>query len=189
MSRLLPRGSTGSDRSWPAQRGRQLRETSPDRCVAPAQLGLSRVHPDRYGPAVEPPACRETRTRGTTQSRSLVERVGQVRGRAGKIRHVSYLSFRWLATAPGCPKHRRGHYLLVASVVLEPSECQGLACGSVEDLLTISDIGRLLGVSRQRAGQLCSHDDFPTPHGVTGYGKVWKRADVKKWAKKVGRLK
>lgn len=56
------------------------------------------------------------------------------------------------------------------------------------DLVTVADIARMLGVSRQRAGQLVERSDFPTPHGTTGHGRVWRRTDVAKWAKKTGRL-
>jgi hypothetical protein len=55
-------------------------------------------------------------------------------------------------------------------------------------MVNLSDIGRLLGVSRQRAAQLAEHHDFPEPAGQMGRGKVWRRVDVEKWARASGRL-
>jgi prophage regulatory protein len=57
-----------------------------------------------------------------------------------------------------------------------------------EQLVNLSDIGRLLSVSRQRAAQLAKRDDFPDPIGAMGRGKVWRRRDVERWARKTGRL-
>jgi hypothetical protein len=54
----------------------------------------------------------------------------------------------------------------------------------VEKLVTLADIGRMYGVSRQAAGKWADRDDFPVPHGETGYGRVWRRVDVEKWAQK-----
>ncbi len=61
-------------------------------------------------------------------------------------------------------------------------------CRRVEDLVGVSDIGRMLGLSRQRADQLAATVGFPRPHGKMGRGRVWKRADVERWARKTGRL-
>jgi predicted DNA-binding transcriptional regulator AlpA len=55
-------------------------------------------------------------------------------------------------------------------------------------LLNLSDIGRLLGVSRQRAAQLAQHAEFPEPAGEMGRGKVWRAKDIEKWARATGRL-
>ena len=57
----------------------------------------------------------------------------------------------------------------------------------MEELVNLSDIGRLLGVSRQRAAQLAEREDFPTPIGAMGRGKVWRERDVERWAKQTGR--
>jgi predicted DNA-binding transcriptional regulator AlpA len=56
------------------------------------------------------------------------------------------------------------------------------------DLITVADIGRMFGVSRQAASRWTHRLEFPAPHGQTGSGRVWKRADVEKWARKAGRL-
>jgi predicted DNA-binding transcriptional regulator AlpA len=56
------------------------------------------------------------------------------------------------------------------------------------DLMGLKEIAELLGVSIQRAHQLAATAGFPAPLGETSSGRVWKRADVEKWAKKAGRL-
>jgi predicted DNA-binding transcriptional regulator AlpA len=54
-------------------------------------------------------------------------------------------------------------------------------------LVGSAEVGRMLGVSRQRVQQLISRADFPKPEVVLEMGKVWKRADVIGWAKDHGR--
>ncbi len=56
-----------------------------------------------------------------------------------------------------------------------------------ERFVNLSDIGRMLGVSRQRAAQLSEREDFPEPAGLMGRGKVWRERDVERWARKSGR--
>jgi predicted DNA-binding transcriptional regulator AlpA len=56
------------------------------------------------------------------------------------------------------------------------------------DLVGLTEIGELLGVSRQRAGQLSETDGFPEPVAVLAAGRIWKRADVEAWARRSGRL-
>jgi hypothetical protein len=58
----------------------------------------------------------------------------------------------------------------------------------VEELLTLADIGRMFGVTRQAAGKWAKGDGFPAPHGMTGTGRVWKRKDVEAWARRNGRV-
>lgn len=57
----------------------------------------------------------------------------------------------------------------------------------VHHLVGAAEIGRMLGVSRQRVQQLINRDDFPKPDVVLEMGKVWKRADVVAWAHATGR--
>jgi hypothetical protein len=54
-------------------------------------------------------------------------------------------------------------------------------------LVGAAEIGRMLGVSRQRVQQLAGREDFPEPDVVLEMGKVWKRADIVKWARDRGR--
>lgn len=56
----------------------------------------------------------------------------------------------------------------------------------LEDLVTAAEIGRRLGVSRQRAAQLAERDDFPAPIGRLGNYTVYKWKPVEKWASKRG---
>jgi len=51
-----------------------------------------------------------------------------------------------------------------------------------------AEIGRLIGVSRQRVHQLTAKPGFPEPYDVLAMGKVWQRADVEAWAREHGRL-
>lgn len=57
----------------------------------------------------------------------------------------------------------------------------------VETLLGNAEIGRLLGVGRQRVSQLTSRPDFPTPRAVLAMGSIWTLSDVQAWADRVGR--
>lgn len=56
------------------------------------------------------------------------------------------------------------------------------------DLMGLKEIAELLDVSIQRAHQLAAANGFPEPLGETSAGRVWRRADVEKWAKRTGRL-
>jgi predicted DNA-binding transcriptional regulator AlpA len=47
-----------------------------------------------------------------------------------------------------------------------------------EDLVSLSDVAKLLQVSRQRAQQLSKQPDFPRPKGTPGTGPVYLLADV-----------
>lgn len=55
-------------------------------------------------------------------------------------------------------------------------------------LLGVTEIGDLLGVSRQRAAQLAASKGFPKPLDRLASGPVWKRQAVEKWARERGRL-
>jgi prophage regulatory protein len=56
------------------------------------------------------------------------------------------------------------------------------------DLVGVTEIGRMLDISKQRAHQLAAEPGFPKPAATITAGRVWKRADVEKWARKAGRL-
>jgi predicted DNA-binding transcriptional regulator AlpA len=58
---------------------------------------------------------------------------------------------------------------------------------AVHHLVGAAEIGRILGVSRQRVQQLISRPDFPQPEAVLDMGKVWKKDDVLAWATANGR--
>ena len=57
----------------------------------------------------------------------------------------------------------------------------------VETLLGNAELGKLLGVSRQRVSQLVTRDDFPAPRAVLIMGSIWALDDVIGWAERSGR--
>jgi len=56
------------------------------------------------------------------------------------------------------------------------------------NLVGAAEIGRLLGVSRQRVQQLIKTPDWPRPEAELDMGKVWNRDDIMAWARRHGRL-
>ncbi len=65
--------------------------------------------------------------------------------------------------------------------------CQGLSSSiatMTSHLVGLSEIAAMLGVSRQRAGQLVrDYEDFPSPVAELASGRIWETAAVKAWAK------
>ncbi len=56
------------------------------------------------------------------------------------------------------------------------------------DLVGISEVAELLGVSRQRVDKISRTDEhFPTPVAELHAGRVWLRADVEEWISRSGR--
>lgn len=49
------------------------------------------------------------------------------------------------------------------------------------DLVGVSEIASMLGVSRQRVDQLATSPDFPDPVAELGAGRIWTRAAVEAW--------
>ena len=58
------------------------------------------------------------------------------------------------------------------------------------NLAGITEIGAMLGVSKQRATQMVVKKGFPTrlDDPPLKMGPVWQRATVERWAKSQGRL-
>lgn len=54
------------------------------------------------------------------------------------------------------------------------------------DVLGVSEIADLLGLTRQRVLQLANDPTFPRPTILKG-GKIWDRADVLEWARRTER--
>ena len=54
-------------------------------------------------------------------------------------------------------------------------------------MLGAAELGALLGVSRQRVGQLTAKAWFPAPAIRLAMGAVWKMADIEKMAAQTGR--
>lgn len=60
----------------------------------------------------------------------------------------------------------------------------------VLELVAVAEIAQMLGVSKQRVYQLLEEDDtFPKPAERLTVGRIWRRADVEKWAKRTGRVR
>jgi prophage regulatory protein len=57
------------------------------------------------------------------------------------------------------------------------------------DVVGLSEIAEFLELTRQRVDQLARTDpDFPEPAAIISAGRIWRRADVEKWATKTGRI-
>ena len=55
----------------------------------------------------------------------------------------------------------------------------------MEALVGLTEIGRILGVSRQRAAQLAiEHEDFPQPAAVVSFRRIWSEVAVREWAER-----
>jgi len=53
-----------------------------------------------------------------------------------------------------------------------------------DHLVGLTEIASMLGVTRQRAGQLArDYDDFPPPVAELASGRVWETVAVEAWAK------
>jgi predicted DNA-binding transcriptional regulator AlpA len=51
------------------------------------------------------------------------------------------------------------------------------------DLVSVTEIAELLGISRQRVNQLIdTYDDFPEPEARLAIGRVWRREEIEAWA-------
>ena len=53
-----------------------------------------------------------------------------------------------------------------------------------DELASIAELAEMLGVTRRTAHRYADRADFPRPVGELAAGRVWLRADVKRWAKK-----
>jgi predicted DNA-binding transcriptional regulator AlpA len=50
------------------------------------------------------------------------------------------------------------------------------------DLVSVTEIARMFGVSRQRVNQLIqAYEDFPKPEADLAIGRVWSRSAVQAW--------
>jgi predicted DNA-binding transcriptional regulator AlpA len=57
-----------------------------------------------------------------------------------------------------------------------------------EELVGAAEVAQMLGVVRQYVHRLSQEDPtFPRPVAELAAGRVWKRADIEKWAKATGR--
>jgi hypothetical protein len=57
------------------------------------------------------------------------------------------------------------------------------------DLAGLTEIADMLDLSRQRVDQILRSDPtLPAPVAVISAGRIWRRADVERWARRTGRL-
>lgn len=62
-------------------------------------------------------------------------------------------------------------------------ELAGMVALMTSHLVGLSEIATMLGVSRQRAGQLVrDYDDFPPPVAELASGRIWETTAVEAWA-------
>lgn len=54
-------------------------------------------------------------------------------------------------------------------------------------LVGVREVGKLVGVSRQRADQLVRTKGFPDPIAELASGRIWERGSVVRWARHAGR--
>lgn len=52
-----------------------------------------------------------------------------------------------------------------------------------EPIMGAAEIARFLGVTTQRASELGGQDNFPRPVAHLKAGRVWRRADVERFAR------
>jgi hypothetical protein len=57
------------------------------------------------------------------------------------------------------------------------------------ELVGLTEIGEMLGVSREGADRLALESDFPPPIGLLRAGPIWERDDVVAWARLTGRAR
>jgi len=63
-------------------------------------------------------------------------------------------------------------------------ELSGMVVLMTSHLVGLSEIATMLGVSRQRAGQIVrDYDDFPPPVAELASGRIWETPAVEAWAK------
>jgi predicted DNA-binding transcriptional regulator AlpA len=60
----------------------------------------------------------------------------------------------------------------------------------MDDLMSATEIAKLLGITRQRVDQIAKADvTFPSPVAVLSGIRVFGRAAIEAWARKTGRIK
>ncbi len=81
---------------------------------------------------------------------------------------------------------------LVSAQVMTVAEAdRRLADPAFPELVGVSEVARLLGVTRQRASALQTNQAFPAPVATLASGPIWRRSDLTSfedsWARQVGR--
>lgn len=52
----------------------------------------------------------------------------------------------------------------------------------MEEVMAAAEIADYLGISRQRVAILVERPDFPPPLAHLSVGRIWRTADVRRWA-------
>jgi predicted DNA-binding transcriptional regulator AlpA len=53
-----------------------------------------------------------------------------------------------------------------------------------DQLAQLSEVANILGISRSLAARTVNRPDFPAPIDTLSTGRVWRRGDVERWARK-----
>lgn len=81
--------------------------------------------------------------------------------------------------------------LLAVELVTEEEQARRLAEPARPELVGLTEIAELLGVSKQRASQLRANPSFPAPTAELKAGPIWYRSDITRfeesWQRKAGR--
>jgi hypothetical protein len=72
-------------------------------------------------------------------------------------------------------RHLSGHYV-------RPRRLVGF-CFVSPDLAAVAEIAQMLEVPVRTAKRWVNRSDFPPPVDELSVGRIWRRADVEKWAK------
>jgi len=57
----------------------------------------------------------------------------------------------------------------------------------VEKIVGVSEMSKMLGLTKVRVWQLAQHPDFPAPCYEMDAGKFWRLVDFLAWTKRTGR--
>jgi hypothetical protein len=83
-----------------------------------------------------------------------------------------------------------GEVVAAEALTVEEAE-RRLAEPTFPDVVGITEVARILGVSRQRASALQRNRAFPAPVALLASGPIWRRADLgrflESWSRRPGR--
>jgi predicted DNA-binding transcriptional regulator AlpA len=51
-----------------------------------------------------------------------------------------------------------------------------------EEVVSIDEITEMLGVVKRTAFRYANREDFPAPVATLAAGRIWRRADIERWA-------
>lgn len=149
-------------------------------------------HPDSHSVVSDSRSGGRVAVTRTGDRRPAADRGSrQVRGAAGRDGTGARRASRSRSEAKAGVPDRPGSgstYLLPHATTggqhLPSSRVNGYAGSVVDHLVGISEIARMLGVSRQRAVQLVGdYADFPAPVSTLASGRIWEREAVEAWVR------